>query len=907
MADWTLTPPAAAPAEVPKPGWVITPPTADAVPATAPPSADSGWTLTPPADQSTKPGYLAKLGQTLAAAPGDVLPEIKAEGSAALQSMRERTARIAEENRASERAPFSLEGMKSFGKALTEYPGYATDALRLATAPVTGATEALISKPVSAATGGILKPSDVDTALMAAAPGRGRVPRLGAVEGGAETAEGPKPAPSATETPAAAPEAKPETPPVEAAGKPDSAQPGPVLEPPVAGEGTKRTAERVDDGLYRLTKNATADKIEARQFLEGLPAEAIDPALQAKVYREIEQQMVDPAAPLSPDVQGFLDTHLKPWRDEEAALYRQIQAAGFGDLAELPRDNAGYVHRVVKGKGTYFDQADPQAAQADPVLGGRSLSKKASSLQPRQFFVAETPDGARKFIGKDESLSPGDSAHGGIVKPATTAEIEANTGVRYHQNAAVNTVDNVLRLRRVKRNIDLLDQLKGELTERGLFVTRAADKPPPAGYRPVDIPQLQGYWAEPRVAAVLKDFYNARDPDFAWLAKANRFMTGALFFTPIPHAGNVWAHWAVGRGWDWLKPGAYRELMKSGTRAIAAVVEQNDDYKRMLREGSGLLYGDVSNQNFYKLMIEKLGNEQVADPQTWAGIAKNLGFGTVADMVKWEYRAASKALWAVNDMFMLQRQFELERQGLPVRAAIREAERDIPNYRVPSEVMGSRAVAALIKSPYAVMFGRYKYGQFRAYAEIIKPLLKGSAEERHEAAGKLLVMGLLMYGAYPLADAALKKVTGNPDAQAQRFGPFSVPEALTELSTGQRDWVSALSSIISPAPTIETGTEVLHNRDVFGREIINPESTGLGKAVQAEEYAVGKVPPAAMVQQGLTRPGGLGQSLGRAVGIKLPDAQAAARREKGKQYERRQARGRERKDVIEQYLRSLEE
>lgn len=810
-----------------------------------------------------------------------------------------------------------------------------------ATAPITGASRALVGDPLRANI-----PQDTFAGKFAANLGEDAASVLGpgllsklakagltvvrgepppGATGEAASASKPPKAPAAPaaekpsgEAPAAAqPVPTPEQ--VKAAATPPTARaveaPGPILDLPAADEGTKATQTRIDDSLYRLSKNATADKIEAAHFLRDVDKDVLAPATQERLYGALEQRLIDPDAPIPPELRKA-EAVLKPWKDEEARLYREIKAKGLPEgMAEMEQA-PGYVHRVVQGRGSYFDRADPDASRVDPITGqGRSLSKRASSLQARRYYVMEGPDG-RRVMARDvpDDVTPGLRRRGPdgrlyTYKLATTAEIEAATGTRYYKNALVNTVDNVLRLRRVKRNMDLLDQLKPELYDKDLWVPHGTQRPIPPGWQEVHLPQMRGY-AEPRIAHVLNDFRGSLEsPDGLahGLAAINRFVTGSLFFTPIPHAANVLNHWIVGRGFDWVTPTGYRSLLKNGARAIRAVATQNDDYVRMLREGSGLLYGDTAQQNFYKLMIEKMGREMTRDPQTFKAVMKELGttdfWRTPGDFIRQWYRTSSKALWAVNDMFMLQRQFELMQRGMGAREAIREAEKDIPNYRIPPEVMGSRKVAEFLRNPNFMLFGRYRYGQFRAVSELVKDLVRNARPgARKEAVGKALVMAVMMAVAYPLARAAVQRVTGNRKADVQRFGPFSPIESMLEWGEGERDQVAALSSLIVPSPWFRIFGEVYSNRDVFGREIRNPQSTLLGQAVQGGEAAASQFAP---LQLGLTaaKPGGLAQVAGRQVGIRIPSPNQEKGRNTGRSIERGMARKRERNDPVEQFIR----
>lgn len=746
-----------------------------------------------------------------------------------------------------------------------------------------------------------LSPDAVGTLMGVAAPELARRPREGVAS---SFGPGSKPPEPRVDSPIKAPDIQPDIPADEFrkrfAPSGEVPETGPVLELPKEGESGAAQVTRIDDGLFRLQKHATADKVEAAQFLRGFSDEHIDPELQEKAYTEVEARMANPGAKLSPEVEGMItQSGLKPWMDEQTERANRIKeklAPESVGLVDLPSHEEGYVHRVAKGHEHPFDQMGE--GTGDPIIGSpRNFSKKASSLEGRKFFVEQTPEG-RRWVGE---VDPKKKPPPGKLMPATTAEIEANTPVRYHKNLAINTVENVLRLRRVERNIDTLATLKDELYQKDQFLPYGTQHPIPKDWQPVHIPQMMGY-AHPKIAQVLRDFYNPEDHDFGWIGRVNRALTGTLFYTPFPHAMNVLTHWAVGRGWDWMKPGGYRDLAQTSVRAVRSVLAQDDLYKAMLREGGGLQYADAANENFYAVMIEKLGREQIADPQTWGGIAKKLNFKTVRDMVKWEYKASSKALWAANDVFMMQRYMELMKRGMNTRQAIKAAERDIPNYRIPPEVMNSRALASFLKSPNYVMFGRYKYGQAKAYGAIVHDMLKGEAGDKKEAAGKLLVLLLMAGVVYPLADHALRSITGNKNASAQRFGPFGPPQAIVDLTDGQRDFVSAMASIITPSPLIDIGKEILTDKNDFGQDIVQPGASTMGKVLEGAEGAAEHVAPLGQAVQ-MTKPGGTKAVVARQFGVKLPSKQSAAARRKAQNRNRGVASRRESRDQIERWIK----
>jgi hypothetical protein len=381
----------------------------------------------------------------------------------------------------------------------------------------------------------------------------------------------------------------------------------------------------------------------------------------------------------------------------------------------------------------------------------------------------------------------------------------------------------------------------------------------------------------------------------------------------------------IGRGWDWMSIPAYVRGAKAGAKALNAVWNLTPEYVRMLREGSGLLYGDVAMENFYNQLIQKTWTEQMRNPEVWGAYAKSLGLKGLSDLIKAEYRWSRKTLWAANDMLMLQRQFELEAKGMPTREAIFQTERDIPNYRIPSEVMGSRNLSLALKSPSLFNFGRYHYGLVRSLGEMIKDMIgpKATLAERTEAAGKLTVLGMIGVLGYPALDTLLRQVTGNQDATVKRAGPLGVLSAGgylarntyqkftgetadlrnpmgQQLLPGDKEWVSIVAPLLTPAPTMTMIPEVAWGRDWMGREIVDPRSSPMGMAVQAGEAATSHISPLGMARQSMEE-GGTAQALGGLVGFSLPRKTPGPSGRTEKML-RGRARSRERRDPVQNWI-----
>jgi hypothetical protein len=171
---------------------------------------------------------------------------------------------------------------------------------------------------------------------------------------------------------------------------------------------------------------------------------------------------------------------------------------------------------------------------------------------------------------------------------------------------------------------------------------------------------------------------------------------------------------------------------------------------------------------------------------------------------------------------MMQRVLELERKGMAMREAIREAEKHIPNYRIPTEVMNSRAFSQLLQEPAFTVFSRYHYGMFRSYVNMLTDLFRGTGREKLEAIGNMLALGLLTWVVYPALDAAVREVTGEEEGKKLRRGPSTMPNLVQEIWQGDDQFPKLLADAITPAVPIKLAGGLLGG----GRDPFTPTNHG---------------------------------------------------------------------------------
>lgn len=615
-----------------------------------------------------------------------------------------------------------------------------------------------------------------------------------------------------------------------------------------------------EDDLTRLRGSNEADRTEAMNYIKSLPETLKDPALNEKLYHAIE----DPeGTPLTSEEQALHDTYILPIRQEANEIFNRLRKAG----VDIGMD--GYVHRIVKGKGTMYDPAEGPPA-ADPFAGGRGLGQKTSSQHGRKMWMAEGVDGTKVIVNGD--FKPGDTftAKSGekfTIRQATTHEIEEGSEVRYFKNALVNSLDNLLRLRRVERNINYLEALKTDPQFYSLAQPIGSQQRPPPNWKQTKVPQLRGWLMEPRIANMLDAFYEVGPQNFfdRGLARVNNALTSAIFVNPISalfgHGANVAAHWYVGRGWDNFNPVTVPKQIVNGFRALRDVWKMSPRYQQMLREGNSLLYAPTMNRDFHKLMIKTMGGEIRRDPRTWGEIAKIAGTSP-----KYLYDAlsnvSSKGLWFANDVFMLQRVYDLMDKGKPVRAAIEEAEHEIPNYRIPVEAWDSdagRAFSEVMRNKNIFIFSRYRYGAIHAYAKSIRDFVGKNValKDRGKAAGQMLALGVLFGIIYPWGDDAAKKLTGNKNAYLRRAGPTTVADSIEkwasgdvrDVASGAKNAQTAISGFFGWAPATDASIELINNMDSFtSKRIYNPTGSASEIAQELALYAATRPFP---LQQGV--------------------------------------------------------
>lgn len=555
---------------------------------------------------------------------------------------------------------------------------------------------------------------------------------------------------------------------------------------------------------------------------------------------------------LPPKELDLYNKHLKPVFEENDKFFKagqKLDEERYGD--DVPH----HIEHIQNGDTSKYNMLK---TEDDPMKQGHyaGLSVSANAAKDRKYFVLErASDGHRSVVeptdtgfvlhdnGKRLKIN---DPNGGLtfkdgdkytvetkkgpvdytMRHATVREKEANITInkkpiKYFKDARFSALISNAQLGAMARHLQVLHDFKNSKEWGDWTTTKASDpRVREDGWAKTTMPNFDGYYMHPDLKALFDDFAGEPENNYQTL---NAAITKLIFVSPTAHLGNQGGHYVAGRGWDNLSIPKNLRVLSDLPMAVRSVLRQ-DAYQRALnRSGAGTLYGKVLTQDMPKQLAEAFKLEVDRDPSKWGKVADTFGV-PLGDMVNSFYRASQKALWAGSDVFTTLRVRELQRKGIPMDQAVIEAERDLPNYRTPTKLMGSRWAAQKFFNSAMFAFSRYHFGMINAYANEFKDTFgkNSTMGDRVDGVGKLLAIGMMGMVMYPVLDKMAKAVTGNDDAEANRRGPTTIPAHIAGALQGREDIAAPVRAALTISPLLSTLQEALVNRDWRGKNIVEP-------------------------------------------------------------------------------------
>ena len=534
--------------------------------------------------------------------------------------------------------------------------------------------------------------------------------------------------------------------------------------------------------------------------------------------------------------------------------------------------------------------------------------------------IWEWKDGVRKQIGHtpDLNFKRGDKVTVGgkevTMVDGKVPDIEKHSPYKYSHDALASQAMAVVGLRKLIREAEFIHNLKkSEMFEKVGF---SPDKPLedlPKGWKPPDnidkIPQLRGWHFDPKTAAIIEDFAKVWN-DNLWSKLSNAIVKN-MMLNPVPHMFNEVMHLFVARGFTgWVDPRGVSSFVKSANRAVKDVGNQTKFFREVLTEGGTPLSADARNKGYFDNIFKEESKKVFGDPvmqKSLAGLAKKLGTN-VGNLYNGISNASQKAMWFTRDVMYFQYLHETmdryeKRTGnkMDLKDAIDHIERHMPNYRMPSEVLGNRSVAKILKNPNVSLFARYHYGMVKSLVNTLKdvdPRNLSSPEGRQhfrDGVDSMLAIAIAMGFLYPLADKLAEAIFGE-GAEQRRAGPFHLIQAAMDVSEGKKDASALIWPVLTFNPMllmlVELGSA---HKLTTGKAIYHIQDSIEDIASDIGQYAVKQVPQAAPIMSATAEEEGDTKLLARQFDIKVKTEKEKEREARAKKYQERTKKGRDTK------------
>jgi len=500
-------------------------------------------------------------------------------------------------------------------------------------------------------------------------------------------------------------------------------------------------------------------------------------------------------------------------------------------------------------------------------------------------------------------------------------EIERHSPYRYLHDAEASARITNMSLRKMARELEFIENLKkSELFKQ---VAHGPDQDPktvPNNYvAPKSlkrIPQLRGWVFDPKTAAIIEDFAKVWDNNM--YMKLSNAIVKNMMLNPVPHMFNEVMHLWNARGFTgWVDPRQLGSFADTARVAWRDVGNQTQFYRDIMREGGSILGASPRNKGYFDTIIKDASKEIFGTPEmerSMLGLAKKLGT-SVGDLYNGISDASQKAMWFTRDVMYVQLIREVmarqEKSGnkITIKEAIDVAERHMPNYRLPSEVVGSRIVSQVLRDPRISLFSRYHYGMVKSLVNTLKDIdprnLKTPEGRAHfrEGVDSMIAIGVALTVLYPLMDKMAEAVFGE-GAEQRRAGPFHLLHAGLDVYSAKKDASALVWPVFTFNPVLLTLGQLGLNKKIFsGKNIYHPDDDFATIMGDVGMYTAGQIPQVPPIMSATADEGGESKLLARQLDIKVKTEAEKKREERVKKYQETSKKTRDKKREKETYRR----
>jgi hypothetical protein len=623
------------------------------------------------------------------------------------------------------------------------------------------------------------------------------------------------------------------------------------------------------------------------------------------VYNYREAKAAGTELPVLTDNQKALHqiiTHLTEDTNKSKLALTTLKAPGYSKSKIFNAESGN--HRIALGKGSGVEKF--LRGETNTPISARSLRTSTSSSKARVFYSVTDEQGNRSVAaiknvsvkqgigsvskgklvnsidntGKSTQLgkiTPTELKNGSFkgkdgqtykVGQATTNEITQATGQKYLKDPLVNAViDN----HETKNALEAARMINKWKTSPGFedVALKIGEGNSPKGWTTTKLPQMQGYFFEPKVAEVLDDIYGSIKDKVQAVSFINHAFRNMMVAVPLRHNLNEIGFYFSDRGLTSLvNPVAWKRGTASIIQATNEVMNQGKIYRDVV--STGFKFMDVNDKAFADA-VTKQTKSMLFDEQNHAEkIAADIGSKVTSMRQAWS-AVQHKGVWLQQDILNLARIIERTHNGETLAHAANRTAMFNPQYKVPSRIAGSRAASVLLRNNNILFFGSYHYDQWKTLINVARDLAgRNGGKAAFEAVDKLAALTLGVYMTHALIDKGLQAFSGNPNANTKPFGILDLPDQLYQLATGKKDLGSVISSQIFPSSMVSATIQLFYNRDTFkGTRIYNPQDSLANITAAMGKWALTQLPTTSQIKNATSTKSILGAVLSIA-GAKFP-------------------------------------
>jgi hypothetical protein len=566
-------------------------------------------------------------------------------------------------------------------------------------------------------------------------------------------------------------------------------------------EGNRTTVIKKDGGIYRMTPQGIGDKLGDTG--KAKLSDVID--LRDKTLKESGYEKN------KSDLETELKTLTRSGKVEAAAKQRIENIKEHLQHLEDVKKGLDDFHDTTRDYGEAEDHLAELKKQFDQTPWKETA--KRNDLRDQMNEVRDAMDKLKEkadkyIVGKDGKLYQ--------LGDATVKEIESNTSTRYYKYPLTNFLNATVELKQVQMAADFLDGQKSKLEDEGSILKLKPNEPAPEGWAKTNLLNFRDYAFPKKIAAELNRLANLnKENSLDFLRNINNIFRNAIVF------GIGTKHWHNEINL-WLKEGGLVNRLahpyvqaKAGIRAFDALFNKTPDYFNVLEHGGSIM--NLGTTNYSKAMMEATVNELKSNETTLQKISNALGYARPDKLIQALSNFSHTMAMGSHDLLMMQSVFEKMERGMDIKDAIRETNKFIPNYDIPSTILGQEWISKVARDPNYTMFTAYHYGVLRSYGNMIRDFVKGAARLDGKMVAKsvdrMAMAALVNVVMYPVLDHVAQSMFGSQDdrKRVRRAGSSSLDEHIYKLSTHQEDWAKFILAYATPAQGWEIPAEIALN------------------------------------------------------------------------------------------------